>query len=120
MTHQQPKRVGNNIHGTRYVFTLPLSNGSTEKVTLDPSGQATHWWSKGGLFGNKIIEIGSEVCYSWIDSNPNKMLKKIKSNKIILCDSGTCIFGSQVVFNQVSCVSEPCVIPMVIDRKEWT
>lgn len=119
MKHQQPKRVGNDIHGTKYVFTLPLTNGNTEKVTLEPSGQATHWWRKGGLFGNKIIEIGSEGCYSWVDSNPNKLIKKVKSNKVILCDSGACIFGSQVFFNQISCVSGPCVVPMVIDRKEW-
>lgn len=117
MTHKPCKRVGNNLEGTRYVFTLTLKDGSTEKCTLEPSGSATDWWQKVGLFGRKIQELGSDV-WGCTDSNPKKFMDNVNSGGFILCDSGKGINGHQVILDKIDCKSEPCSVPMEITRKE--
>lgn len=116
MKHQTPKRIGDNIHGTRYIFTIPLKNGDIEKIILEPKASATSYFSK-GFFGN-INERGSQGCWSYLDSDPHTLMKQINDGEFILCDSGKGFSGNQIDKENISCVSELCIIPMEITRQE--
>lgn len=118
MAHKPCKRVGNNLEGTRYIFTLQLKGGGEEKVTIQPRGSATHWYEKVGLFKKRIREIGSNDCFGYIDSDPEKFMNNVNAGGFILCDSGNGINGHQIVIDAISCISEPCSVPMEITRKE--
>lgn len=116
--HKHPERVGNNIVGTRYIFTLPLKDGGEKKATLEPGGSATHWWCWVGFWRKRVHEMGSEGCWSTFDSDPNGFMKKLNKGEFVLCDDGTGVNGHQVKLDKITVISEDCTVPMKIERAE--